>query len=99
MSPVNQNTALLKKLASKQLEQAVEMSNLRNAVDDLQEGMIRVLYLLENDSKTGSKGIVEQVRSNTMFRQDFKSKVTVLGVVGGALFWVATLILKLIFKQ
>lgn len=99
MAPTNQTTALLKKLAKDQLEHASTISDLKNDVADLKEGMQRVLFLLENDDKTDSKGIVAQVRENTSFRSDFKSKTTVLGMVGGAIIGIAFWLLKLIFKQ
>lgn len=99
MQPSNQNTILLKKVAKEQLEHAIIISALKNDVADLKLGMNRVLYLLENDNKTNSKGLVEQVKLNTLFRQDLKTKVTILGIVGGGMFWAFTLVLKLIFKQ
>lgn len=98
MEPLNQNTLLLKKVAKDQLEHAVIISALKNDVADLKVGMQRILYLLENDNKTNSKGLVEQVRINTSFRQDFKSKTTLMGMVGGGLVAIGLWILKLIFK-
>ena len=41
----------------------------------------------------------QQVRKNTVFRQDIKAKVTILGIVGGALSGVLFWILGLIFKH
>jgi len=75
MSGINPNTTLLKTVAKDQLEHAIKISTLTNKVDDLETGIQRILYLLENDDKTGSKGIAEQVRVNTSFRQDLKAKL------------------------
>ena len=96
--PTNQNTVLLENLAQEQLSHATQISILTNKVDDLETGISRILFLLENDVKTGSKGIVSQVRENTVFREAIKIKVTTLGVVGGALSGVIMWIIKTIIK-
>lgn len=94
------NNTILKELREKQLDQAGEISTLRNDMGDLKKGMVRVLYLLENDSTTDSKGMVAQLRENTIFIKDIKSKVGILSLVGGFIASIGMWIIKnLIFKQ
>ena len=59
----------------------------------LEKKLDRVLYILENDSKTNRKGLVEDVADmkvqidSVIFNQKmFVAKVAFLGVIGGALF-------------
>jgi uncharacterized protein (UPF0335 family) len=94
----NPNTELIKSVAAKQLDQALQISALQNEVSDIRNDVKEVLFYLRSDPKTNTKGLVEQVGINTMFRQDLKSKVTILGVVGGMLSGVLFWILGLIFK-
>ena len=94
----NINTPLLKEIAKKQLEQATFISGLENSVSDLKTVTHRILFLLENDDTTGSKGLVQLVRENTAFRRDLKSKVTILGLVGGFISGIGLWIMNLITK-
>lgn len=95
---MNENTVLLESLGREQLNHATQISNLTNKVDDLEHGISRILFLLENDARTGSKGIVEQVRENTVFREAIKTKVTTLGIVGGVISTAVMWIIKTIIK-
>lgn len=92
-------------LAKRQLQMASEWSAMKNQWDSMNKRVIRternverILGHLENDDSTNSTGMVEQVRKNTMFRQDFKTKTTLLGMIGGVLTGVAFWLLKLIFN-
>ena len=95
----NPNTVLIKEVAAKQLEQALQISTLTNELQDIKADVREVLFYMRSDKNTNQKGLVEQVGLNTIFRQDLKAKVTILGVVGGMLSGVLFWILGLIFKS
>ena len=95
----NPNTVLIKDVAAKQLEQAVQISTLTNELQDIKADVREVLFYMRSDKNTNQKGLVEQVALNTIFRQDLKAKVTILGLIGGGLSGILFWVLGLIFNK
>jgi hypothetical protein len=105
MSYENKNTPLIKDIAEKQLEQALIISELRNDVADLKLGMQRILFFHDNDNKTGSPGLVEQVRLNRLgiekldrFKNELKVTIGLIGAFGGIIGNLFLIIIKSFFK-
>ncbi len=77
-------------------------------VTELSRKLDRVLLILENDDKTGYKGLVHQTAENKKAIEEMlekerlkeavqAGKMAVYGLIGGAVIWIITLIIKLIF--
>ena len=88
MAQQNQNTKLLKNLADKQLEQASDISILTNKVDDLEKGIQRILFLIDDDKNTGSKGAIGRImacekRTDKLenFKTDFTARFSVIAII------------------
>ena len=109
----NNNTPLIKEIAEKQLEQGLIISNLMNEVSDLKksisaqaDGMQRLLFLIDDDHKTGTPGIASQLRNDKQrieslekFKNELKITVALIGGVAGALANILPEILKQIFTK
>lgn len=88
----NQNTPLIKEIAQKQLEQAAQISDLFNKLDNAEMGIQRILFILENDKGTGQHGLVAQVReiaekveNHEHFKKNLEGRMWGLAIVGGFL--------------
>ena len=95
----------ISKVAATQLVMGTQISNLENEVKDLHikfdksdKITTKIYNLLASDEDMGTKGVVQQVQENTTFRKDFKSKVTLFGLIGGALSGVGLWIISLMYK-
>lgn len=103
----NVNTALIKQISEDQIKLASEWFIMKNEWQDVKKQehkrdhkIDRILSLLENDTSTNSKGMVEQLRENTVFIKDMKSKVGILSLVGGIIASIGMWFIKnKIFKQ
>ena len=68
-----------------------EKKNIYNQLTELKQGLSRVLFILESDQTTNSKGLVETVRNieqdideiKTQNKVD-KARIATYGVFGGA---------------
>ena len=96
------NADLIKEVAAKQLDQAVHISNLTNKVDNLEKGVQRILFILEDDKGTGESGLVAKVRAVEKandemheFKTNLEGKIWAFGVVGGMVSGVLIWIIKL----
>jgi hypothetical protein len=102
----------LKQIRETQLKDALKMSDLLNHYKDLKiefsqyrsesllmkEDISKILGLLSDDPNLGVVGISRQVKLNTTFREEFKTKVATIGFVGGGMAGLIAYGLKLIFK-
>ena len=86
----NGNTPLIKDIAEKQLEQGLQISNLMNEVADLKHGMQRLLFLIDDDHKTGTPGMASQLRLEknrvdnlVQFKNEVKIIVALIGTFAG----------------
>jgi len=81
-----------------------EKKEFYNKFDDLDRNIQRILFILESDSRTGEKGLVERVhnveedvREIKLRETIFKTKASTWGIVGGSiaafLYWAAKLLL------
>ena len=98
----NGNTPLIKEIAEKQMEQAMQISDLSNKLDNAERGIQRILFILENDKGTGQAGLVAQVRDiskkvehHEMFKKNFEGKVWGLAIIGG---FISAFIINVISK-
>ena len=101
----NGNTPLIKEIAEKQLEHGLLISNLMNEVSDLKLGMQRLLFLIDDDHRTGTPGIASQLRNDKQrieslekFKNELKITVALIGGVAGALANILPYVLKQLFK-
>ena len=90
MPEPNANTKLVKELLEKQLTHTADISILTNKVNNLERGIQRILFILENDEGTGQDGLVAKVREierkvhhHEEFKKNFEGKVWGLGIIGG----------------
>lgn len=102
----NGNSPLIQEIAQKQLEQGLQISNLMNEVSDLKQGMARLLFLIDDDHRTGTPGIASQLRNDKQrieslekFKNELKITVALIGGVAGALANILPDILKQIFGK
>ena len=98
----NSNTPLIKEIAEKQLEQAAQISDLSNKLDNAEKGIQRILFILENDKGTGQPGLVAQVvdikkkvENHELFKRNFEGKIWGLGLIGG---FIASFVISVIAK-
>lgn len=85
------------------MTQKEQIKELTDKIDTLANNQKRILYLLENDDTTGTKGLVAEVRDLKAQMGNFsdwvkisKAKATVWGMVGtviiGGIFWFVKLV-------
>ena len=68
-------------------ENQKEVEEIKHDISELQKGVTRILQILESDSKTNSKGLVEKVRENQAMLLEIKIKDRArsisYGILGG----------------
>lgn len=85
-----------------------ERKEIYRRLDNLNNGMIRILGILENDDSIGEDGLVKKVKnishdlSELLIREQvYKAKATTWGVIGGAIgsgvVWIIKVIATKIF--
>lgn len=77
-SSTNANTPLIQKLLNKQLEHSLMISNLTNDLTDTKKIVSKILFHIENDDRTGQKGMVarlhdveKKVDDHDIFKNNF----------------------------
>ena len=82
------NSERLQEIAQEQIQHAIVVSNLKNEVSDVKTelsivkvGVSRILHILDNDDKTGDKGLVFQVRQNSTFVKNSKAIMGFLAII------------------
>lgn len=88
-----ENNELLKELSKNQFEMSIIVSNLKKEVSDLRGESTRILSYLDNDPKTGKKGMYERLNDSEKDISDLKGyKKFLIGIgavilaIGGG-FW------------
>jgi len=101
-----QEKPIIEQIALKQLESAVIISQLQNDVDSLILGMQRVLFLLEDDDRTGTAGAVAKVRGNETrirslesYRDNLKGMMFGWGALGGIVVTLVIFIFSLLTNK
>jgi hypothetical protein len=60
MTDMHVNEPLLNQIIKIQGSQALKISNLDNKIDGVEKGVTKILFYIENDEKTGTKGVVSK---------------------------------------
>lgn len=101
----NGNTPLIKEIAEKQMQQALQISDLSNKLDNAERGIQRILFILENDHGTGQEGLVAQVKEvrtmvekHEMFKKNIEGKISMLAIFGGFVSGFVINVISKVFK-
>ena len=88
------------------VDEQKEIDKVHSQLDDVQDSLKRVLYILESDSATNERGLVERVRvievqlNKLLLREEiYKAKGTVWGIIGGAIITVVLYLGKFLITR
>jgi cob(I)alamin adenosyltransferase len=83
-----------------------EIRGIETKVDSLEKKVDRMLFYLESDSNTNQQGIVEktEINARNIARIEekikiYEAKASFLGLIGGAVFYIVTWLLKALTSQ